>query len=58
LDDNNTSNSSKGFKDIGEEKMRTLYRVDAMKRSSILKDVEYKLSYGLIRGGKTFHGQV
>jgi len=38
--------------------MRTLYRTDAMKRSSILNDVEYKIAYGLIRGGKTFHGQV
>jgi len=57
-DDNKTTDTGKGFKDIGEEKMRTLYRTDAMKRSSILNDVEYKIAYGLIRGGKTFHGQV
>ena len=55
-DKKETDSGSRGFKDIGEEKMRTLYRTEAFKRSSILSDVEYKIAYGLIRGGKTFHG--
>lgn len=38
--------------------MRTLYKTDAAKRASIVSDVQYQIAYSLLRGGKTFLGQV
>jgi aminopeptidase N len=52
------SKGSNVLKDEGTDEMRTLYRTDANKRAEIIKDVSYKIGYALIRGGKTFHGQV
>lgn len=53
-----SKSASSGFKDEGTDSLRTLYKTEANKRSKMIQDVSYRIAYALIRGGKTFHGQV
>lgn len=48
----------KGFKDEGKDQLRTLYKTEAAKRAELISDVSYRIAYALLRGGKTFLGQV
>ena len=48
----------KFFVDAAHDEIKTLYKNEAFKRSEEVSNVNYKLSYSLLRGGETFEGQV
>ena len=45
------------FVDASAEGVKTLYRKEAFERSTVVKNVKYRIAYALLRGGERFHGQ-